>query len=398
MTNLYNILYTKPALAAEHMFTSLEALAQDLVASGLLRIDADERSNFVRYPIDDEALFFSYRELHVPALLPRVSKQISAETIATLKTNFKTITPISAELELKIARLIVQSAHPAIIKLALLEEVEFFASFAYNVSDLMAMHEFQNFYGTGGLQAFDTARTRIYISCAGNPFSNNPEQASQAFGAMARFMIIGAQEIAHYSDLARNDYGGVVGRFSARRYCLEARRKDMAWLSEVSEKLYSIGLAKAAKIEQSVSFYAKHRRGSMMHRMTSFKSFLYNKLIRFRAKKIGIPIAQLHTARWLAVMLSDMKFNLDPQGYEDENRMREELTKSAEALARVPQQELKWGRKTVAFLYPNLHKIFYGEVIPSVIHTLEFKSGQKFVMQYKKPRRSWFRLKKHSNK
>jgi hypothetical protein len=287
-------------------------------------------------------------------------------------------------LEHRIARLIVQSAHPAIIKLAILEEVEIFASFEYNVSDLMAMHEYENFYGTGGLQAYDRTRTRIYISAAGNPFSNLAEQSSAAYSAMARFMIIGAQEIAHYSDLARDDRGRVIGRFSAQKYCLKARRDDMAWLAEIARKFNSIKLGKAAKIEQSVSFYAKNRHGSIMHRWTSLRSYLFNKLINHRATKLGIPIVKLHSARWLAVMLADMKFNLDPKGYEDENRMREELTKSAEALARVPQQELKWGRKTVEFLYPNLHKIFYSQVIPSVIHTLEVKSGEKFFMRYKK--------------
>lgn len=384
MANLYNILYGKPAIEARDMFTSLEQLATELVGSGLLRIDADEAANFVRYATNEEAIFFSHRELHDPKLLPRAKRKISDATIAALKKTFKTITPIAPELEQKIARLIVQAAHPAIIKLLLLEEVEVFASFSYNVSDLMAMHEYEHFFGTGGLQAFDSHRAKIYISCAGNPFSNVEEHRQFAYNALARFMIIGAQEIAHYSDLARSKKGAVIGRFSAQRHCLDSRHADFAWLNKTAETLYALGLRKAAKVEQSVSFFEKHRKNSLKHLFTIFHSFLLNKILRFRATGKGIAIAKYYSARWLAIMLSDMKFNLDPQGYEHPNRQLEELTKSAEALARVSQQELKWGRKTVKFLYPNLHKIYYSEVIPSVIHTLETKSGQKFVMRYKK--------------
>lgn len=370
------------------MFTSLEQLAQQLVESGLLRIDADEKRNFVQLPTADEDLFFSHRELFDPKLLPATKAQLSDISFNLLRKKFKTIMPIAADIEQKIARLIVQAAHPAIIKLALLERAEFFVSFSYNVSDLMEIAEYQSYYGTGGLQAFDMRRARIYISSAGDPFANHPDLQTQANNAIARFLIIGAQEIAHFSDLERNKSGQIIGRFSARKTYLKARRDDIAWLVEISKKLYKLNLKNAAKVEQSVSFYAKYRKNSLKHRLTILHSFLLNRILRFRALKAGIPIAKLHSVRWLAVLLADMKFNLDPQGYEHTNRMLEELTKSAEALARVPQQELKWGRKTVKFLYPNLHRLYYSEVIPSVISTLETKSGKKFVMLYKK--QNWF--------
>ena len=120
-----------------------------------------------------------------------------------------------------------------------------------------------------------------------------------------------------------------------------------------------------------------------------------------RCKKAGInPWKQLvrkeHIASQLLVALEDMLFQLDPdvEAYRNKNERVEEAIKCAEALARVPQQVVKWGHEFTKLTMPNLYKIYYQEVIPSCEKAYEQATGAKYQMQLTMPPRfSWKNLK-----
>jgi len=403
MSNVYNILFSKPAKEKHEMYIELEALAQEIVQSGKLRIDADEKINFVRFPSARNVLFFSHRELHDPKLIPKTIEIIGEENLEALRKNIKTNQPVPSELEQKIARLLVQATHPAIIKLILLEGVELFVSFSHNISDLLDLQSYKEFGSTGGMQSLGIEESRIFVSCGFSPFSRIPEEQEYARNATARFLVIAAQELGHYADIMRNPSGQPISRHSANLSAMfakpriaEGRKKDLANVKQIGRNLVNIGLKEAAKLEKSTNFFTQHRKNSLKHRLTQLKSYLATRAFRQRAIAHKMRFATLHSARRLAIMLSDMQFNLHPvaPAYQNENPKIEEAIICVEALARVPQQVVKWGHKTTQALYPNLYKIYYEEVIPSVIKTYENLTGEKFTFSYTKPKKLFPRTRK----
>lgn len=397
MSNVYNITFFKPALTADEMYKDMEQLAQELVETGRLRIDADEKINFVRHVRDDTSLFFSHRELYDKAIVPYVERQIGKKNLEHLRTEMSTNQPVSVELEEKIARLLVQSAHPAVIRLAIYEGIEIFVSFSHNIADLLDLQTFQKHGGNSGMQSLGFMESRVFVSTDGNPFSNIKEEKEHAKYSMSRFMVIAAQELGHYADVMRDHKGNVYSRhsaelvgFRAKPRIKKARIKDLQWSKKTCDDLEELGLSKVAKLEKSITFFHKHRRNSYRHRWIQLKSYFATSKFQKKAMAKKITFAKIHPARFLKILLSDMKFNLHPIApvYQDKNPVVEEAIICVEALARVPQQVVKWGHRTTKYLYPNLYKIYYEEVIPAVIKNYEQRSGVEFYMEYHKPKRS----------
>ena len=49
--NLYHVYHKMPALEKQDMYIELEEIAESLIDSGLLRIDADTSQNFTRFSL-----------------------------------------------------------------------------------------------------------------------------------------------------------------------------------------------------------------------------------------------------------------------------------------------------------------------------------------------------------
>ena len=372
------MLYQQPVYE-KPLKPALETLAKTLVASGRMRIDAFEKRNFVRFPAKGEDVFFSHREIFDSKLALRTEKSVGKPNLELLKKEILHNQPVPEDIEIKLARLLVQAAHPSVIELLLIEGVEIFLSYSHNIGDLLDFTNWQEQGSNSGMQSVGYAEARVFVSSDGDPFNKDPESAELTKYSLSRFMIIAGQEIGHYSDLRRNRRGQPIGRFSLENWrysssvVSDARKKDILWLNKVEEIFNYINLQQGAQLEKSISFYKKHRKFSFSFLLAIAKSYLATKKLQSRARKFNIKIAHLHSAKDLQIMLPDMKFNLSPQApvYERQDPREQEAIMCVEALARVPQQALKWGHETTQFLYPNLYRFYYNKVIPANIEVVK---------------------------
>lgn len=384
MSNVYNVLHEQPVYERP-LEKSLEVLAQAMVMGGRMRIDAHERINFVRFPIIGPDVFFSHREIFDPKLVKRTQKIVGESNMSLLKKEISTNQPVSEETEIRIARLLVQSAHPAVIELMLIEGVEIFVSYSHNIGDLLDFSSWQEQGSNSGMQSIGYGDARVFVSCDGDPFSKDEETAELTKYSLARLMVIAGQEIGHYSDLRRSRHGDPVGRFSLEnwRYAssvvADARKKDILWGKKVEDIFVYINLHKNAQLEKSISFFKKHRRFSRNYLTAVARSYLATRRLHSSAKRFNVKIANLHDARQLVIMLADMKFNLTPRApvYERADPREQEAIMCVEALARVPQQVVKWGHKTTQFMWPNLYRFYYNKVIPANIEVVKNLKGKR---------------------
>ncbi len=90
----------------------------------------------------------------------------------------------------------------------------------------------------------------------------------------------------------------------------------------------------------------------------------------------------------IRAMIEDMKFNLAPVAdvYKNSNPEVEETIACIEALARVPQQVMKWGYLTTMATMQGLYKVYYSEVIPSLISNYVLMTKQSYKRDMSKPR------------
>ena len=95
----------------------------------------------------------------------------------------------------------------------------------------------------------------------------------------------------------------------------------------------------------------------------------------------------------LAMAIADMKFNLAPEAdaYVGRNPRETEAIACVEALARVPQQVIKWGHETTRFMMPCLYEIYYKQVIPACYKAFYDRTGKHFPKHFKKMPVSIFR-------
>ena len=80
------------------------------------------------------------------------------------------------------------------------------------------------------------------------------------------------------------------------------------------------------------------------------------------------------------LLCGDMEFNLSPNSlaYRDKDKNYEAAVFCAEALARIPQQKVKWGAKTTKYFAPNLYKSYFGEVIKEEEKYYKNTTGKNF--------------------
>lgn len=407
MSNAYHVLYRMPFHTRSETPPPLEMLAEELVSSGLLRINADNARNFITYSGSDFDLSFSRREMTDPHKL-RQTRTIIARTLPgaagsqgveevyqRLLNNFRRTGDISYETELQIARWLVQTAHPVIIQLCLLEQVSIFVSYSHNVADLMAIHFWESRGHNGGMQSVSGDGSAVYVSCGGNPFIEKEEQktyTTDGFPALARMMVIAAQEFGHYADLWRDEHGMPAGRYSAQLWPLQAhdsvrraRLADRQQVNQLIKMAREMGIYTLAERERNYAFYRQRRGLTLATLWQWWRMWRLKSRIRKHPSSLmeQFPLKLGHNPYWgsnIVECLRDMAFNLSPDAdaYRRENPIEEEAILCIEALARVPQQVIKWGEAITRLCWPNLTSIYYDQVIPGCIDAYEKLSGKQF--------------------
>jgi len=420
-TNHYDILFKNPETEKEKLYAEEEELAKKLVYSGNLRISNDDRCNFIIYPVQNgkRHLSFSKRELFDDYLLLQI-KEILAESLnynefVNVEEEVKTIinilqqrinkyTDIQEDFEIKIARLLVQSAHLAVISNLIDDNVKIFVSVQHNISDLLDIRMWQTSRYSQGMQSIDYKGAGIFISMGGNPFYDPKESNNEydGFVARARLMIVAAQEIAHYADIIKDRNSNPLGRFSSRidmvypdRECNEYRVKALEKISCVERKLLDMKIKKVFDIERTLKIQRKYKKfsirvGYYFVIMKLAQAFLKTKMISSGMVFWKMLKEKKFLAEEILTCLGDMKFNMEPKSsaYLNDDKNIEDAIACAEALARIPQQELKWGRGIVKYFCFDLQRFYYKKVVAAEIKRYEYINKKKFELpktKYKKP-------------
>jgi hypothetical protein len=395
-TNQYHILHQMPAVESWEMPPMLESFARQLVESGRLRINADYERNFVRFQTSDSDYCFTERELTDPILRVRTKSVLGKSVpqgmgpmavnslIEQLLQDMKKARGVDAAKEMRVARLMVQAAHPAVIATLLREGAELFVSFGHNVSDLMALHFWQTHGTASGMQTSSDTGNAVYVSCGGDPFfegdAKNKTYTTDGFPSLARMMIIAGQELGHFADLRRDPKHGIVGRFSAHldrlrptEIAKRSRDRDIARVAHYQALLARRGLHSLRKAERGVEFFSKRLKFSPPWMLAQCWRFFH--WLVFTIRTIALPLPPYaHTTPYLRcgeyyeAMLADMAFNLAPEAeaYRRTSAVQEEAVACIEALARVPQQVHKWGHEVTAICMADLYRLYYSEVIPAL--------------------------------
>lgn len=431
MTNIYHRIYLEPALESNEMYVELEELANILVKSGRLRIDTTMSSNCARVTIPElgTSLAFSKRELENKELFKYVfafitslwrSKRVSdpvemtKKTINLLQNDMSKKVPISQDIELKIARLIVQSIHPVVIRLLLIDKVEFFLTYGYEIGDMLDVPTWKSSGQNSGMQTTDGRDAAVFISCGGDPLGETDKE-NPHFGdgkpAIARMMIIGAQEMGHFSDIMRDFTGKQISRYSTDFACTRAKENvriarinDIRQCINLKKYFAESGIERLKNNDKAILFYKKYSAKWALYLYHNILNFFYKKIFIKSMKSYGIDINKKITNKdtligiMLTQMLDDMLFNLEPKAdvYKRNNPLEEEAVACVEAIARVPQQVVKWGFSTTKLFMPNLYKVYYNEIIPGCIRSYEVLSNVKYKNKLTLPR--FFTISKIFNK
>lgn len=403
-TNLYHLLSFIPATQAWEMPPGLERAAQALVRSGRLRINAEHYRNFVRHGTADSDATFTARELTDPALLgrtraalarhvpPALGPQGVEELLERLRRELVKARGVEPEKEAMVARVLVQSTDAAVMQLLLETGTEIFVSYAHNVGDLMAVHEWNTHGLASGLQATETVRQRVYISAGGDPFFEGEHKTYTTDGwpALARMVVIGAQEMGHFADLMRHG-AAIVGRHSLSPMAGDSRLRDLAHLASWRQQAAQAGLAQALKADHSLAFFRQRatwgprRAAAWLHAVLA--------TARLRARLRPHPLPQRFTTHppqrygtALAMFLDDMAFNLAPQAdvYRRADPAAEAAIATIEAVARVPQQMMKWTPAAVRAAWPHLAPIYEDAVLGGCRAAVRAPIPSDFISFYQK--------------
>jgi hypothetical protein len=411
MTNLYHILHKFPQLDEKDMNPIQESLSKQLILTGKFRIDADDKINFAKLslPYYSKHLTFTLRELTNPELLKITKKTLadifSKDThqskldakvrieISRMIKQIRKFQKVTNELELKLARIVVQSAHPIVIKMLILEKVEIFVSYSHNIGDVLDVVSWQESGENSGMQSTNGKKASIFISAGGDPFANHKEGViyGDGYPAIARMTVVGAQEIGHFSDIIRDKYGRYISRHSAinggtkaRESVRIARINDMKNLKLIMLDLESLNIKILAEYERHLKFYRNNKIKGL--RVFKTKIIIYylryifiGKLSKNYPECVGVSADNFIASRLIA-LCADMEFNLEPKAdvYTNKNKEIEEAIACIEALARVPQQAQKWGHDITKRIMKNLYMIYYNQVIPANIETYLNLTGKLY--------------------
>ncbi len=405
------MLFKLPAIEKKDMDPEYEDLALKLVESGLVRIDTDSARNFVNLldPDIDRSITLSQEQL-LPALMDKTliklnvfySKKFQGQAleqkIQTVLEYFRLQMAknsiVEKQLMLKLVRIFAQAALPIVLKWLLLEQVEIYISYGHSIGDVMDVVNWQRAGSNSGMQSTDGYNVAVFVSCGGDPLAENslPDAIlGDGKPAMARLQIIAGQELGHFSDIIRNPQGIQIGRHSAdfactraKRHVKEARKNDIAAVDAIHQHLIDLNFNHLLELEKQVRFYDKNHMYNFKINLLRANLYLKRLAFCYKAKKSANLLFALtlrhekYLAIMLQAMLEDMLFNLTPQAdvYSRDDPEAEEAIKCVEALARVPQQVMKWGYLATSRLMPGLYQIYYEEVIPSLTDIYKTLTGK----------------------
>jgi hypothetical protein len=148
----------------------------------------------------------------------------------------------------------------------------------------------------------------------------------------------------------------------------------MARVAQLKKFYAAAGLESLRRAERGVAFY--HTRWRFTPHWWFYQAWRFVAWTQFvgecRARRLltrvrSIPYLRLGEA--VETWLADMEFNLAPDAdaYRNPDPLVEEAIACIEAVARVPQQEHKWGVAAVAFSWPGLSQFYAGTVLPAVM-------------------------------
>lgn len=425
MGNVYHVLFKNPALIKEEMYVETEQLAQKLLRSGRLRIEAEDKGNFIRLnlPFIKEMLMLSRRELFDKRLLPNTEKRIAKivrkrfphnngitkarQEIKRLREEIKRYNTVDHETAIKIARIIVQSAEPIVMALLLEEDGEIFVSYGQNIRDMVHTPHWQYHGLTNGMQSTDGYDIAVYTSCNGDPFAEGDYIRHSGDGrpALARMMTILGQELGHYADILRDSNGNQVGRHASNLNVTKAtdhvrigRIRDLKIVMRLEKHLVELGIRNLIEKERNVKFYRSHNASLIIRKpveqlMKISKKRFYKRCLKEDINFIHHFKNEEYMGSHLIMAIADMKFNLAPvaDAYIGKNNQETEAIACVEALARVPQQVIKWGHETTQFMMPYLYEIYYEQVIPACYKAYSNRTGHNFPQNLRKMPVSIFR-------
>ena len=416
MSSVYHILNQVPAIDKVNIQSEYEHLVQELIRSGRLRIDTDYYCNFVRFTDSNSAIniILSYEELthellgntknNIRNLYKHSNKLIDDTKIISiindLNKKAKKLLLVNDELKTQLARVFVQSAHPIVIKWLLLDNVEVFITYSHNIGDVMDIASWKRSGTNSGMQSTDGKNACIYVSCGGDPFAQNSEShptQGNGWAALARLQIIAAQELGHFADIKRDDRGRQITRHSCNFACTKAtphvsvaRKKDIETSWSLKNFLTNSGMDKLINIETKLKFYNQQKlSGLRVFWLRLIAKYYRYKLVKFAMKRNFLFVKRFYDREkymglMLAAMIEDMLSNLSPIAdvYKRDNPEAEEAISCAEALARVPQQVMKWGHLTTRATMHDLYHVYYSEVIPSLIKSYNTVTGTEYKRNY----------------
>jgi hypothetical protein len=433
MRNLYHILHKTPVFQEEEMEIEYEELAKKLAKSGLVRVDTGACCNFINFldpeignnvTISKEQLNESLIKKTRNKLISIYSRRFKGDNLekkvnrvtAYFKAQMSKNVAVDSQLILKLIRILAQATHPIVLRWILIEEVEIFISYAYNIGDVMDVVTWKQAGENSGMQSTDGKNAAVFVSCGGDPFaptdSKHPTYGD-GWPALARIQIIAGQELGHYSDIKRNDYGQQITRHSANFSATMAtdnvkmaRKQDIQKSIATHKKLIQCGLNELIKNELSLKFYRKNKISGLKVSLLRLNLYFQTRNFMAKTQKLNMEFVmifknEVYIASMLQAMIHDMQFNLTPQAdvYNKADKDHDEAIKCVEALARVPQQVMKWGYVTTKRLMPGLYHIYYKQVIPSLIDTYQKVTGQEYERNYTKPKQSiMYKIKKLFNK
>jgi hypothetical protein len=417
MSSIYHILDKIPAIYPEDMQVEYEQLAQQLIKSGKLRIDTDNSCNFARFsdPKFNISLMVSKEEITNSSLTEQtnllfeslykssISSQKLASIYSELNRQIQKLQPVAKETTEKLARIFVQSAHPIVIKWLLYDKVQVFITYSHNIGDMMDIVDWQRSGSNSGMQSTDGKNVAVFVSCGGNPFAendkNNPTYGD-GWAAAARLQIVAGQELGHFADIKRDNMGRQISRHSANfsgtkatPHVKKARIDDIINCNKLLAELLAMGMSQMIRHEEKIKFYDKNKVRGIRVYWARLLVYLYKqKFLSTTTKRQLFFVRRFAIDRYMGLMIramiEDMKFNLAPVAdvYKHSNPEVEETIACIEALARVPQQVMKWGYLTTMVTMKGLYKIYYNEVIPSLITNYMAMTGQSYKRDMSKPK------------
>lgn len=398
------------------MQVEYEELAQALVKSGKLRIDTDYYCNFVRFsdPSLGVNIFLSHEELTNPNLLQdskdhirkvykvrgrAISNEKLSSIITDLNKKAEKLLMLSDELKIQLARIFVQSAHPIVIRWLLIDKVEVFITYSNSIGDVMDITNWKKAGNNSGMQSTDGTNICIYVSCGGDPFAKNNETNptyGDGWAALARLQIIAGQEIGHFADIKRDNLGRQISRHSANFSCTqatphvkEARRNDIKRCNNLTKTLKKCGIDKLIQIENKLKFYDKQKVSGTRVWWLRLTAKYYRSQLLAAIQKKNLPfVKRFNREKFIGLsliaMIEDMHSHLSPiaEVYKRKDPEAQEAISCVEALARVPQQVNKWGYLTTRATMHDLYKVYYNEVIPSLIKNYQHMTKTKYKRNY----------------